>query len=147
MDFSIIKNGFAAYLETKNDKSQNTQKKYDTEAADFNIFRYSTEFKEYMSKEYSSDESIKSMSVNDILNMEIEGGKLVDPKKVEEYDEAINNELTGTEEAPVEGEEPAEEVPVDGEETVPVEGEETRFTNSLISLFMLLTPVLLRKAS
>ncbi|MBQ3641036.1 hypothetical protein II906_03810, partial [bacterium] len=84
MDFSLIKQNFAIYLEAQNDPSSST-KKYDTSSADFNIFKYANEFKTYLTQEYRTDESIQSMSVNDILDMEIEGGNLVNPDKVNDY--------------------------------------------------------------
>lgn len=73
---------FNSYLEGLNELST---KEYNTSSnSEISIFLYSNEFKNYLADEVEVDPRIYSMSVNDILNMEIENGKLVDPNKKEE---------------------------------------------------------------
>ena len=78
MDINTLKLGFNAYLQELNEMSNKNYQEIDS---DYSIFKYSDEFKTYVSDEVQTDASIFSMSVNDILDMEIVNGKLVDPEK------------------------------------------------------------------
>ncbi len=68
MNFSALIQGFCSYLE---DLSQITNKEYKTESKNASIFMYSSEFKQYLEKELGSKVNIESMSVSDILAMEL----------------------------------------------------------------------------
>ena len=98
MDINKLKFGFASYLRTlKGDE----EIKYDP-TSDISIFQYAKEFKLYIKSKYSSDElNVSTMSIGDILDLELVNGKLTDPDKLEE--EQGNNE-----EPPIEGEIPQE---------------------------------------
>ena len=73
MNINAIKAGFAQYLEELNEISN---KNYKDVYSDVSIFQYSTEFKRYVAEEMDADSSIFSMSINDILDMEVKNGKL-----------------------------------------------------------------------
>ena len=81
MNINSLIQGFGAYLEELN-KTQNG--KYNTKGTNVSIFMYANEFKNYLSQNVKTDVPISSMSINDILNMEIVNGKLT------EEDELIN---------------------------------------------------------
>ena len=96
MNIANLIQGFNAYLELE---EKNTNKSYVTTGDATNIFMYSSEFKDYMRTEIGID--IESMNITNLLNMEIENGKLVDPKeqqietifgKQEEENKTSNNE-------------------------------------------------------
>ena len=95
MDLASIKTGFAIYLETLKESSNN--KKYENVTnSEYNIFQFSTEFKDYVDKNYDSQNSIQSMSINDILNMELDDtGKLVTPEQLAEMQKATEDALNG----------------------------------------------------
>lgn len=89
MDFNRIKDGFKLYLAELNEKkgkSINEDLKLNNTAS---IFLHSNEFRNYLSSEYQIDTSIMSKSINDILNMDVVNGKLVD---VEEMEDAVDFE-------------------------------------------------------
>lgn len=75
-DFNMLKIGFAAWLKSKN-KEENTQTSGLT-SSDISLFVNAEAFKEYLSEELNINFNTTSMSINDILNMEIVNGKLVD---------------------------------------------------------------------
>ena len=78
MNINTLKLGFANYLENISEISNKTYENLDS---DISIFMYSTEFKNYISDELDVDSKILSMSINDILKMDIVNGKLVDPEE------------------------------------------------------------------
>ncbi len=78
MNISSLKLGFLSYLE---EKSETSTTEYNTENADISIFMYSSEFKDYLSDELNLDAKSCQMSIDDILNMEIKNGQLVDPEE------------------------------------------------------------------
>ena len=76
MNISTILQGFSSYLDGLN---ENSQKNYNTNSSTINIFMYSNEFKSYIVDELDiADSSIFSKSINDILSMDVENGKLVE---------------------------------------------------------------------
>ncbi len=76
MNISTILQGFSSYLDELN---KNSQKNYNTNSSTVNIFMYSNEFKSYIVDELDiADSSIFSKSINDILSMDVENGKLVE---------------------------------------------------------------------
>ena len=114
MDINTLKLGFANYLENISEISNKTYENLDS---DISIFMYSTEFKNYISDELDVDPKILSMSINDILKMDIVNGKLVDPEEeaalqdegsIEDAEETQEKETTEeiTEEEPANPEEP-----------------------------------------
>ena len=108
MDINQLKFGFASYLRTlKGDE----EIKYDP-TSDISIFQYAKEFKQYIKNRYSSDEiNLTSMSIGDILDLEVVNGKLVDPDKLAQEEQENNQET------PIEGENAEEETPIEGENT------------------------------
>ena len=114
MNINTLKLGFANYLENISEISNKTYENLDS---DISIFMYSTEFKNYISDELDVDPKILSMSINDILKMDIVNGKLVDPDEeaalqdessIEDAEETQEKETTEeiTEEEPANPEEP-----------------------------------------
>ena len=83
MNLSALKAGFASYLE---DLNQISNRNYKNTFDDVSIFKYSSEFKDFIAQEYNTDNSIFSMSINDILDMDVVNGKLVDPDAQESGD-------------------------------------------------------------
>lgn len=80
-NLNMLKIGFAAWLESKNTEND-TQNKGDI-TSDVSLFTNAEAFKEYLSEELNIDFNVQSMSINDILNMEIVNGKLVDSNETE----------------------------------------------------------------
>ncbi len=79
MNLNALKMGFANYLQ---ELSETSNKEYNTSASsDVSIFMYANEFKNYISDELNVDSSILSKGINEILNMEVVNGKLVDPNE------------------------------------------------------------------
>ena len=78
MGIEALKLGFINYLK---ELSEKTSKEYSVENSDVSIFEYSSEFKSYISDELSVSSEFSSMSVNDILDMEVSNGKLVNPNE------------------------------------------------------------------
>ena len=87
-NISSLITGFKLYLE---DLSEISNKPYAASDSDVSIFMYANEFKNYLSDELDIDPKILSMSINDILDMDIENGKLVDPDD-EEDDETVSSD-------------------------------------------------------
>ena len=83
MNFETLKIGFKLYLEGLEGISN---KEYITDNSEISIFMYSDEFKNYLSDELNCDASIFSKSINDILEMEIVNGQLVDKKNTPDSD-------------------------------------------------------------
>ncbi len=78
MNFESIKNGFISYLQEKLG-AENPEYSYENiPDSNISIFMYSNEFKQYLTEEVGADVSIFSKSINDIMNMEVVNGKLVD---------------------------------------------------------------------
>ena len=92
MNFETLKIGFKLYLEGLEDISN---KEYITDNSEISIFMYSNEFKNYLSDELNCDASIFSKSINDILEMEIVNGQLVD--KNDSPDSDVNSDSFETE--------------------------------------------------
>lgn len=125
IEFSKLQADFREYLLTNGDI---TQEEYDNDTSGVSIFSHMTEFKQYLKSEYNcSDVSIFSMDLSEILKMDIENGKLVNPdEKTEDTNEdnPVENpdETAETPEGeiatPTEGTSNGEEI-----ETAPVEGE------------------------
>ena len=78
MGIEALKLGFINYLK---ELSEKTSKEYSVENSDVSVFAYSSEFKSYISDELSVSSEFSSMSVNDILDMEVSNGKLVNPNE------------------------------------------------------------------
>ena len=78
MGIEALKLGFINYLK---ELSEKTSKEYSIENSDVSVFAYSSEFKSYIADELSVSSEFTSMSVNDILNMEVSNGKLVNPNE------------------------------------------------------------------
>ena len=117
MDINQLKSRFAFYLRTiKGDE----EIKYDP-TSDISIFQYAKEFKQYIKSKYSSEEiNLTSMSIGDILDLEVVNGKLVDPDKLAQEEQENNQET------PIEGENAEEGTPIEdenNEEKIPIEGE------------------------
>ena len=94
MRLEFLKAGFQSYLE---ELSQISNKEYALTDSDVSIFMYANEFKNYISDEIDVDPKVLSMSINDILNMEIVNGKLVDPNEEEDTKAEDIEEKTETE--------------------------------------------------
>ena len=86
IEFSKLQADFREYLLTNGDI---TQEEYDNDTSGVSIFSHMTEFKQYLKSEYNcSDVSIFSMDLSEILKMDIENGKLVNPdEKTEDANE------------------------------------------------------------
>lgn len=81
MDIESLKAGFISYLQELEKKDNTDQEDMSlSDLSDISIFTYSKEFKEYISDEYNMSSDILSMSVSDILKLEIVNGKLIDPE-------------------------------------------------------------------
>ncbi len=92
-DINTILQGFAKYLEKEN--SEKYGKYYiDASNSTISIFAHLTEFKKYISQELNIFSQIQSMSINEILSMEVEDGKLVVDDKENKNDE---NDVDGNE--------------------------------------------------
>lgn len=94
-NFSSLINGFKVYLE---DLKGSSDKDYTITDSDISIFKYEDEFKDYLSDELDIDPEVLSMNLDDILNMEIENGKLINPEYIiddEGYKEQQNELLIG----------------------------------------------------
>ena len=76
MDINLLKLGFASYLEAKNAEN-NTDEQYVVENSDASIFVYSDEFKDYLAETLNITEDVSSISIDEILNMEISNGQLI----------------------------------------------------------------------
>ena len=84
MNINALIQGFASYLEELNKISN---KNYNTSAKNASVFMYSTEFKNYLQQEFGADKSISSLSISDIMNLDVVNGKLV---------EKTNNDVSNT---------------------------------------------------
>ncbi|MBQ8886446.1 MAG: CHAP domain-containing protein [Candidatus Gastranaerophilales bacterium] len=80
MGLEALKQGFLNYLKELNEKSASSTE-YAVNDAEVSVFLYSNEFKDYVKEELSVSSELASMSVNDILNMEVKNGKLVNPNE------------------------------------------------------------------
>jgi len=79
MSLDSIQSGFISYLYEKLDSDEAAQLTNNSSLSDASIYiKYGDELKAYLVEEYNADSSIFSMSINDIINMDIEDGKLVD---------------------------------------------------------------------
>lgn len=84
MDFQTIKNKFLIYLRETAEASDISVQNLDS--SDESIFSHQSEFKDFLKKEYKiNDLSLTSMSVADIMKMDIVDGKIVNP--LEENDD------------------------------------------------------------
>ena len=111
MDYISFKLGFLNFLQSKYEDGNTYGDSDFINLSDISIFMHPEELKEYIQQEYSYDGSIASLDINDILNMEIVNGKLVDPREKEqtaETDES-NPEESNSEEINTEENEPKEE--------------------------------------
>ena len=77
MDFEGIVKGFQSFLFEKYPEMEAKSKKNDFYSPEVSIFTHSNDFKEYLLDENIADVSIFSKSINDIMSMDIENGKLV----------------------------------------------------------------------
>lgn len=93
-NISLLK-GFTSYLEELNEVSG---KNYNTSSDSVSIFMYANEFKNYIADELDVDASIFSKSINDILNMDIVNGKLVEKEENLNQDEFVASEEDETKE-------------------------------------------------
>ena len=95
MDLGSIKNSFAMYLLDLKDKT-NSSKYNNVKMENANIFQFSSEFKDFISEEYNTTNSIQSMSISEILDMELdESGRLVTPEELAEMEQATEDALNG----------------------------------------------------
>lgn len=100
-DFNMLKIGFAAWLESKG--TENNTKTSSNITSDVSIFANADAFKEYLDEKLNVDFNITSMSIGDILDMEIVNGKLVDESETDleaqenDYINAENIFLSGAE--------------------------------------------------
>lgn len=83
-DFNMLKIGFAAWLESKS--TEETKETSENTSSDISLFANADAFKEYLSEELNIDFNTTSMSVNDILEMDIVNGKLVDASEADTSD-------------------------------------------------------------
>lgn len=91
MKLENLKNIFISYLEENNKLKEIGENNENVNYEDISIFTYANEFKSFLESEYDASETdIMSKSISDILNMEIEFGKLVD--KTENEDTEIEKE-------------------------------------------------------
>ena len=89
MNFESLKMGFLSYLEEKinsnivstDTENQAVQTQKQIPDSEISIFLYSDEFKDYLVQEIGADSSIFSKSINEIMDMEIVNGKLVDTEE------------------------------------------------------------------
>lgn len=145
MNIESLKAGFLSYLqelEKNNGTSQEDTSLNDY--SDISIFTHAKEFKDYISDEYDVSPDIISMSVSDILKLEVVNGKLVDTDKLAEEqednaEENINTDAEKTAEAnPEQTPESTETTPQPEGANAPVEGQvkfdETAVTDILNSL-------------
>ncbi|MCD7879747.1 MAG: glucosaminidase domain-containing protein [Candidatus Gastranaerophilales bacterium] len=84
MDFNSIKTGFISYLEEKLEGSDEKLNLVSSSSPEINIFRYSSEFKDYLIDEVGLDCSVMSKDINELMEMEFVNGKLVEPEEDEE---------------------------------------------------------------
>jgi len=91
LNFESLKIGFVQYIKEKN---QSEMSNLPNDISDISIFMYASEFKEYIAEELNIDTSILNKSINEILSMEIENGKLVDPNE-ENTKSLVNNDENG----------------------------------------------------
>ena len=91
MGLEAIKLGFFNYLK---ELSEKTSKEYKVENSDVSIFSYSSEFKSYIEDELSASSDFSSMSIDDILEMDVVNGKLVDPNETTNIFEAQSENAT-----------------------------------------------------
>lgn len=127
MNLESIKLGFCSYLEKLNETSY---KHYYSSDAELSIFLYANEFKEYISDELDIDPEILSMDINEILNMSIVDGKLVEPDE-EKEENNFEYDTEGTQNL-IEGGigEPQTEGTTETEGTVPESGVPETPTNN-----------------
>ena len=95
MGIEALKLGFINYLK---ELSEKTSKEYKVENSDVSVFSYSSEFKSYIEDELSVSSDFSSMSVNDILDMDVVNGKLVDPNETTNIFEEQTENTTQLEE-------------------------------------------------
>ena len=145
MNIESLKLGFINYLQELNESSE---KEYAVNNSDVSIFMYASEFKSYIQEEINVSSDIFSMSINDILEMEIENGKLVSPEEnekvipsTEETENAtettadITETTQETTEAPNVQQPTTEGMPVAGEEAGIIQPDNTIITEILNELF------------
>ncbi|MBQ3102622.1 MAG: hypothetical protein IJB79_00795 [Candidatus Gastranaerophilales bacterium] len=123
MNLQAILQGFAEYLEEQNTKN-NRQYQIDTSNLAVSIFAHATEFKKYISEELNIFEDIKSLSVSEILSMEVENGQLVSPDE-ENQEEEIFKSNTLLDELNILNETSNEDIPQEITEEIPEELTET----------------------
>ena len=88
MNIETLKLGFLNYLQGLNESSE---KEYAVNNSDVSIFMYASEFKSYIQEELNVSGNILSMSINDILDMDIENGKLVEKENEKDTNTKTNN--------------------------------------------------------
>lgn len=85
MNFESLKAGFKDYLiklqAQKTGKSEAQVENEEFSASSTNIFLHEDEFKQYLAREVGQDVSIFSKSIDEIMEMQIVDGKLVDAKE------------------------------------------------------------------
>ncbi len=84
MNFESIKAGFLSYLSEKQGGTDETENL--TYSSSVSIFMYSSEFKDYLVEEAGADSSIFSKSINEIMQMDIVNGKLVEETEESDSD-------------------------------------------------------------
>lgn len=90
MSLENIKNNFEIYLKNiKNDKDD--QKYSEIQDANFDIFDYATEFKDFVDSEYIFSNAVDSENIDDILKMEMLNGKLTTHEELEEITKGIQD--------------------------------------------------------
>ncbi len=94
MNFETLKIGFQSYLE---ELTKDTDKPVTAQSGSVSIFMYSSEFKDYLVDEIGADVSIFTKSINEILQMDFENGKLVE-KEDETNSDSFEKETDDTSE-------------------------------------------------
>lgn len=95
MDTQALYFGFINYLQTKEPSSTGSSEDGSdySDLSEISLFmKKSVELKEYIEQEYDYEGSLDSLSVMDILNLEVVNGKLVDPSANEDETSAENND-------------------------------------------------------
>ena len=113
IDFSKLQADFKEFLL---DRGDITQEEYDSGAENISIFTHMSEFKDYLKAEYDcSDVSIFSMDINDILKMDFEDGRIINPDSRVSTQPDDNGETTGAQ--------PDTEIPDGAEQSIEINDE------------------------
>ena len=90
MNINFLLQGFSSYLENL-EKISN--KRYNIGSNDTSIFMYSQEFQNYIQDELGANNTISSMKITDLLNMDVVNGKLVNSNSQDTDNAGVNDIL------------------------------------------------------